>query len=533
MMNNENVLVAYVGASSKENLRHGIKKGIWGFKDKVMNIQDENIENMYFILGHRYSGGSPRTSEEKWNQNSIESLYLCKITTNFYSDHSVEWPDEKEMADEERYCWRFNFDVLEKIKDVELSKIDEEISNKLRMSAIAQSRGYLIKNVSENRLEMFMNALANNNEQFNHLKLKEDLDSINLQYSEELILRFSASLLAKPLVLLTGLSGSGKTKLAQAFVQWITQDSSQYAIVSVGANWINRDPLLGYKNALDDEAYIYPDNKCLDLLIDAFKLENQNKPYFLILDEMNLSHVERYFADFLSTMESDEPIRLHTNSGSINGIPQYISISSNIFIIGTVNIDETTYMFSPKVLDRAHVLEFTVTSDMMESFLDNPTKINMDDLTNNGFRYSNNFMELYRKNYKDIHLKEEIKQELLSFFNELSKIGAEYGFRTASDIFRYIEILKQLNEDISDEQCIDYAIVQKLLPKLHGSRKKLQPVLKTLGNMCLKNNLSFIEYVSEKPNDLEEKIKYPISLTKLERMYNRLISNGFTSFAEA
>lgn len=126
-------------------------------------------------------------------------------------------------------------------------------------------------------------------------------------------------------------------------------------MVPVGADWTNREPLLGYPNALSEGEYVMPENGALELLIQAGKEENRNKPYFLILDEMNLSHVERYFADFLSVMESQEAIPLHpdTEIWKKCRVPAKISLPSNLFIIGTVNIDETTYMFSPKVLDRA------------------------------------------------------------------------------------------------------------------------------------------------------------------------------------
>ena len=130
-----------------------------------------------------------------------------------------------------------------------------------------------------------------------------------------------SSLLTKPFVILTGLSGSGKTKLAQAFVQWICEDKKQYCIVPVGADWTNREPLLGYVNALNPEEYILPENGALQLIIEANNEENQYKPYFLILDEMNLSHVERYFADFLSVMESNEEIPLYAEGTVNNGVP--------------------------------------------------------------------------------------------------------------------------------------------------------------------------------------------------------------------
>ncbi len=148
----------------------------------------------------------------------------------------------------------------------------------------------------------------------NPLNLKtiiEKLSNTGLQFDERLIIRFVASLLTKPFVILTGLSGSGKTKLAHAFAKGITNDDTQYCIVPVGADWTNKEFLLGFPNALDDLNYMLPDNGALNLILEAINTENKNKPYFLILDEMNLSHVERYFADFLSLMESKDSLKLY------------------------------------------------------------------------------------------------------------------------------------------------------------------------------------------------------------------------------
>ena len=136
-------------------------------------------------------------------------------------------------------------------------------------------------------------------------------------------------------------------------------------MVPVGADWTNREFLLGYPNALERGRYVKPDNGVLDLLLRA--IENRDKPYFLILDEMNLSYVERCFADFLSALESGEEIPL--TEDKVEGVPKSIKLSDNLFIIGTINVDETTYMFSPKVLDRANVIEFCIMPDEMETYL--------------------------------------------------------------------------------------------------------------------------------------------------------------------
>ena len=137
-----------------------------------------------------------------------------------------------------------------------------------------------------------------------------------------------------------------------------SNEGFQYKIIPVGANWTENRHIIGFYNVITNE---YITSEALELILEASKPENKDKPFFLILDEMNLSHVERYFADFLSAMESDEYISLHNSKDEI-GYPNDIKIPKNLFVIGTVNVDETTYMFSPKVLDRANVIEFSTIS---------------------------------------------------------------------------------------------------------------------------------------------------------------------------
>jgi hypothetical protein len=371
-----------------------------------------------------------------------------------------------------------------------------------------------------------------------------------LIFSPELIKRFIASLCTKPFVICSGLSGSGKTKLAQAFAQWISADKLQYEIVPVGADWTNREPLLGYPNALDKLDYVIPENGVLDLLIRArneydIYLTDETivpKPYFLILDEMNLSHVERYFADFLSTMESGDAIPLHKivsvpGEEKIN-IPQSLKLPKNLFIIGTVNIDETTYMFSPKVLDRANTIEFRLTTEDLEKYIASDIKLNMELLMAQGTNMSNSFMTLALQEI-DKNLKPS-EEDLKLFFSELKKSGAEFGYRTASEIGRLMYMLKKLGE--SGDNLLDIAVMQKLLPKLHGSRNKLTKVLPILGGFCLIDNSKIKEdyldkFVSNSLTEVELKadinIKYKISFEKICRMYKNAVENGFASYAEA
>jgi 5-methylcytosine-specific restriction protein B len=363
----------------------------------------------------------------------------------------------------------------------------------------------------------------------------ETLKISNLKFGKKLLKQFVSSLLTKPFLILSGLSGSGKTKLAQAFVQWICGEEEQYKIVPVGADWTNREPLLGYANALDQTQYIKPDNGVVDLILHARDYEHL--PHFLILDEMNLSHVERYFADFLSVMESNGKISFHSGDDDKSGVPASVPMPSNLFIIGTINVDETTYMFSPKVLDRANVIEFRISEKEITEFLENPSKPDLDQLKGEGAEMAQSFMQMAQTIVFENPANGELNDTLIKFFSELKKTGAEFGYRSAYEIHRLINQLTVIDPQLKDEEKLDIAIMQKLLPKLHGSRRKLCPVLVTLGGFCVQEDLikDVEKEVFEKEEfDFEaEGVKYPLSLEKITRMHKGAVDNGFASYAEA
>lgn len=307
----------------------------------------------------------------------------------------------------------------------------------------------------------------------------------------------------------------------------------QYEIIAVGADWTNRDPLLGYPNALQQNKYVKPDNGSLDLLIRANK--NPSLPFFLILDEMNLSHVERYFADFLSAMETNEEIPLYSNKKMIDAVPSSISLPPNLFIIGTVNIDETTYMFSPKVLDRANTVEFRVSKDDIKEYFDDVPELNIASLESRGVPMSASFLNIARNKNFQQDVSENISNTIIDFFVQLKKIGSEFGFRSVGQINRLVQQLSEIDKNLEENEKIDVAIIQKLLPKLHGSRRKISPVLITLGKLCVVNEIEDIEKVFLDENFKfydNENVKYPLSLEKISRMYKNALDNGFTSFAE-
>jgi len=475
--------------------------------------------------------------KEKFTQflsNKVESKttvkqYLSKI------NNLEKWFIENKITNDTFNIW-LDIDKIEHIN----SKLKKEF-NDLWLSTNKQKRNWLSSPwnawVSFNNIKPIEEIIVRN-ENFNYSHFNQSAEKNGLVFSKSIVIRFIASLLTKPFVILTGLSGSGKTKLAHSFATWICEDENQYCIAPVGADWTNREPLLGFPNALETGKYVKPDNGVLDLIIAANA--NVAKPYFLILDEMNLSHVERYFADFLSVMESNSSISLHSDNGNIEAaetkIPPQISLPKNLFIIGTVNIDETTYMFSPKVLDRANVIEFRVTKNEMENYLNNFSKLQLKNLEIAGASMAEDFVNIAKNENLETKDTEELNKALIKFFIELKKMGAEFGYRSASEIKRFFAVLKNIEPDWTVTQIIDAALMQKLLPKVHGSRRKLEPVLKIMGTLCLTDGHNIDEFIFSKTEITfadNTKIKYPLSLEKILRMYYGLIDNGFTSYAEA
>lgn len=478
----------------------------------------------------------------KFKDETSESLFLDKneksITSRIYSAGSES---------------RMDGEVKQFVRDELHAQVDDVIVFKKRNDTLFDFSFFPKRDLKH---DFFKSLLKGKNHEviISDLKVQHDIEFVQgdpfnlepfrtatknagLNYSNTLITRYIASLATKPFVLLSGLSGSGKTKLAQAFAQWIAQEDSQYCIVPVGADWTNREPLLGYVNALNNEEYILPENGALKLLIEANKEDNKNKPYFLILDEMNLSHVERYFADFLSIMESKDQLKLHSDAEDKGIVSSHLNWPKNLFIVGTVNIDETTYMFSPKVLDRANVIEFRVNKDDISNFLDAPTEIDFTNLNGKGVGMGNSFIEIAsNKDFETIDTK-ELNKKLVLFFEELKKTGAEFGYRTATEIHRLYNQLTTLDNTMLEEAKIDIAIMQKLLPKLHGSRRKLCPILETLASFCVEEKTDVLKAFLNNKETIDYKtnasVLYPLSLEKITRMYKGAVDNGFASYAEA
>ena len=156
------------------------------------------------------------------------------------------------------------------------------------------------------------------------------LQLAGLQVPAGIVARVLAALLAKRFLILQGLSGSGKTGLALAVGKWFQEVDGQRD-VAVGADWTSNEHVLGYQDALDSTKYRRPVSGALDVILAA--KNDPTRPYFLILDEMNLSHVERYFSDMLSAIESQEPLALHATDEDVDRVPPEVFLPPNLFVI--------------------------------------------------------------------------------------------------------------------------------------------------------------------------------------------------------
>src|SRR5690606_7743603 len=135
---------------------------------------------------------------------------------------------------------------------------------------------------------------------------------------------------------------------------------------------------------------------------------------------------------------------------------------------------------------------FRVTQEEMKNFLGNIKDINMDALTGKGAGMAKSFLDMAsNKSFVTTDI-DAINMALVQFFGELKKTGAEFGYRSASEILRLIHQLTVSDNTLTTDQKMDISIIQKLLPKLHGSRRKLCPILERLGSFCISGDIKIV-----------------------------------------
>jgi len=290
------------------------------------------------------------------------------------------------------------------------------------------------------------------------------ITSGKLMLDDQLIEQLHGGLWFHPIrhfVVLTGISGSGKTQLALNYALALCNvnatEQEQVRVIPVQPGWYDPSPLLGYVNPIQETSY--RSAPFLELLQRA--AGDPDRPYVAILDEMNLSHPEQYLAPILSAMETHGWIELHQLDEDSTLVKQRIQYPANLAIIGTVNMDETTHGLSDKVLDRAYTLEFW--------------NINVNDFPG----------------WATISLPGDIKEATRSLLDQLVKaldpVRLHFGWRTIDDVLSFLTFQLEHNQNAKDS--LDSVIYAKVLPKLRGEGSRFQKVLQNVHEILLRNGL--------------------------------------------
>lgn len=353
-------------------------------------------------------------------------------------------------------------------------------------------------------------------------QIKEYIAAKGFSYKDELIENFFLSLKSKPFVILAGTSGTGKTRLVRLFAEAI---GAEYKLVSVCPDWSDGSDLFGHYD-LNGNFINGPVCECFDMAY-----AKPNKPVFLCLDEMNLARVEYYLSDFLSVVESREK---HADSSiTTAGIAQYENgIPDNLYIVGTVNMDETTFPFSKKVLDRANTIEFSYV-DLIPTFDSVGTAPEKLQLPNSFLRTE--YLVLSRDCINEQQYVLEICAELQKINEILLKANAHVGYRVRDEIVFYLLNNKAEGNLLTHNEAMDNEIMQKILPRIQGSSASVRDMLCELFVVCAsdhnqKNGDCDSEKMRKVLDDASIDCRYPKSAAKLELMVRRFEEDGFTSY---
>lgn len=363
-------------------------------------------------------------------------------------------------------------------------------------------------------------------ELFHDFAAAVDASGLRFPAGSNLVRSFVSSLLAKPFAILTGLAGSGKTQLAMRLGEWFGTDERgrhRHVVVPVRPDWTGPESIFGYEDALrrsDSGAPVWFVPEAFEFVLRA--ADDPEHPYLLILDEMNLAHVERYFSDFLSGIESRRPVLPdlvfdHKSRQWVlrNAESERRELPRNLFVVGTVNVDETTYMFSPKVLDRAFTFEFRVTSDELDAELQRPIAASAGD--DQRVRAFASLAE--RDDWQREHPHpacDEIVSALREAHAVLARANQEFGHRTLYDALRFCAFFAATG-DTDAHTALDLVMMQKVLPKVNGSRRRIEPVLVALDALAV---------------GADPAPRLPLTHHKIGRMIESVRANQFVSFAE-
>ena len=369
---------------------------------------------------------------------------------------------------------------------------------------------------------------------------------------------------SKPFLLLAGISGTGKSRIVRELARacWDV-DSEEYKahkpknfeMVQVKPNWHDSSELIGYVSRIDGVRYVV--GPFLKFMVKA--IQDPNTPYFLCLDEMNLAPVEQYFAEFLSVVESrkvdkdgnvvTDPLVDYSSTEEYKSLidqlfcddaerkayltevgGKRLTIPQNLIVLCTVNMDETTFSFSRKVLDRAMTIEMNEV-DLMAGLTnrhENIGKIEFADIIGKAVEGVDVYAAHKGMCDRAIGYLESINATL-------DKTPFKVAYRTRNELLLYVvnNLSWKTDDELEDfviARALDEITCMKILTRIEGDETKVSAnFLDNLGN-AIKSGLVEIDKDLLQANKSHKGDAYqPISLDKLDEMKERLKS-GYTSF---
>ena len=369
---------------------------------------------------------------------------------------------------------------------------------------------------------------------------------------------------SKPFLLLAGISGTGKSRIVRELARacWDV-DSEEYKahkpknfeMVQVKPNWHDSSELIGYVSRIDGVRYVV--GPFLKFMVKA--IQDPNTPYFLCLDEMNLAPVEQYFAEFLSVVESrkvdkdgnvvTDPLVDYSSTEEYKSLidqlfcddaernayltevgGKRLTIPQNLIVVGTVNMDETTFSFSRKVLDRAMTIEMNEVDlkGGLTNRHENIGKIEFADIIGKAVEGVDVYAAHEGVCKKAIGYLESINAAL-------DKTPFKVAYRTRNELLLYVvnNLSWKTDDELEDfviARALDEITCMKILTRIEGDETKVSAnFLDNLGN-AIKSGLVEIDKDLLQANKSHKGDAYqPISLDKLDEMKERLKS-GYTSF---
>ena len=365
---------------------------------------------------------------------------------------------------------------------------------------------------------------------------------------------FLTALRTKPFMLLAGISGTGKSRIVREMAKacWKEGDPEygknhprNFCMVQVKPNWHDSSELIGYVSRLNGEKFVV--GPFLRFMAAAIK--DPDTPYFLCLDEMNLAPVEQYFAEYLSVIES----RKLNDSGIIETDPivpfedtvaygnlidqlfdtpeerkayktaeggKRLTIPQNLFVVGTVNMDETTFSFSRKVLDRAMTIEMNEVD--LHGGLERGVSNEIGYIGNSIIGDAAEGCDVYEDN-KD--LCDDVVAYLVQVNAILEGTPFKIAYRTRNEFLMYAVNRKKLDEKSQLWQSLDEMTSMKILSRIEGDEERTKKVLDGLKALVEE------QIVAQMPADAgETPARQSISAAKIEEMLEKLQATGFTSY---